>query len=454
MSRPPGLPARPPNGPYDQRGNSYRPLPPPANNYSSRDSYGRNGDAHRESDRYQFRGNGYSNGDESRPPGTTSSNYHREKSPPSRFGGGDSYRPPSSDFSFRQEAPPSLDLSRTHDSYRPQLRPARQGPLRGNRRHDGRDGGRDGNRYSERKRGGYQNRGGFSRKAAERPFLNTNRAPTPELMPGMDEADGHGTKYLAFEDLSDSEEAEMDLSSDDDGGSNTDEQPNKKQARTEIKSAADGDSVPRWSNPDPYTALPPPDESRGKKKDVVKLIRKARVTATHDDSAMASAAADDFISFDFDEVEEEEEVEEEGIVSGSDREDSVTGVPGAPTGPRNDANSYSHRDAIHGKPEPKPQQEPQHPETPKQKPFKMDITSNPDLGNRKRTHDDEIKGPSLVLKPAPKYAAKGHVLREWKCPVGSDPTPWCIVDHSATANMGFWHVIYHKYSHVLTANSI
>ena len=72
-----------------------------------------------------------------------------------------------------------------------------------------------------------------------------------------------------------------------------------KATRTQFK-RPDGDSVPKWSNPDPYTALPPPDETTGKRLDVVKLIRKAKnqeaEKATGHNSVVAN---DDFISFGF-----------------------------------------------------------------------------------------------------------------------------------------------------------
>ena len=101
--------------------------------------------------------------------------------------------------------------------------------------------------------------------------------------------------------------------------------------------AADGDSVPRWSNPDPYTALPPPDDSQRKKKDVVKLIRKARVE-TNSSTVNKIDAADDFISFDFGDEEDDQEEEEEEKDDDYVPIQSGAGVAGAPTGPR-----FSHR---------------------------------------------------------------------------------------------------------------
>jgi non-canonical poly(A) RNA polymerase PAPD5/7 len=127
----------------------------------------------------------------------------------------------------------------------------------------------------------------------------------------------------------------MDMSDDENGAA---EQPNKK-ARTVTK-AADGDSVPKWSNPDPYTALPPPDESQRKKKDVVKLIRKARVETNAGSTAKVDPA-DDFISFDF--GDEEEAFKTDHYSPGK----SGMGVEGAPTGPRSDPPRFSHAANLH-----------------------------------------------------------------------------------------------------------
>jgi len=249
-------------------------------------------------------------------------------------------------------------------------------------------------------------------------------------MPGMDETEGHIPKYIPLDDLSDSEEAEMDLSEDenDNAESEEDGQPKKKQARTVTKASTDGDTVPRWSNPDPYTALPPPDESLHKKKDVVKLIRKARVTASLQE-AKPAAETDDFISFDFG---DDAAGEGEDVASVSDG--SVVEVLGAPTGPRNGNRTFSHREEILG---PRDTGVPKEFTTPVTKPRPIDTSTDPDLGNRKRTHDDRIKGPSLVPKPTPRTPAGGNIVREWKPKAGIDDTPW-LVDHSATEKMGAW----------------
>ena len=73
----------------------------------------------------------------------------------------------------------------------------------------------------------------------------------------------------------------------------------------------------------------------------------------------------------------------------------------------------------------------------------IDLTQNPDLGNRKRTIRDEIKAP---LKAPPdlhsiggkKKPASGEIVMAWKVQLGVPPTPWISADHSDSANMGVW----------------
>ncbi|OWP02916.1 hypothetical protein B2J93_3496 [Marssonina coronariae] len=329
-------------------------------------------------------------------------------------------------------------------------------------------------------RGGYRGRAG-PRLAAERDFLKTNREPTPELMTGMDEDTENGAKYIAVDDVSDSEEAEMDMSDDE-----TDEaqQPKTKQARTEGK-AADGDSVPRWSNPDPYTALPPPDESRGKKKDVVKLIRKARVTSSSE-HVTKSATTDDFISFDFgDEKEPRDDYEPQFEPRGS-------GVRGAPLGPRGFSGSanqvsiskpaanieqnghsyleqrvaptipFSDANLPRGPAAQNQSSLPARPimSTSKDTSFQIkakanpvnrnnviDLTSDPALGTRKRNLEDELKVPRDIKAPPtihdknqgkPGRPSNGSILSGWVRNPQSPASPWIGIDHSDSASMGVW----------------
>ena len=265
--------------------------------------------------------------------------------------------------------------------------------------------------------------------------------------------DQHGQngakRFMFADDVSDSEEREMDLASSSDmshersmatvqnSEDNAEEPPRKKlmQEKTtqEQQIAA---SLPKWSNPDPYTILPPPDESRGKKKDVIKLIRKARVEAKPETSEISAAVKnDDFISLDF--------------VADADDTVSEDGEQDAPRGAPKQPKAFSHRDSFHGS---ATHETTRHPA----KPLAHDVwpppskeaavvgngSTNADLGSRKRTHDDEIKRPFLQQRnrrPAKGTVSILNTIRpEWRATKKQDATPWLVSDHSGITNMGFW----------------
>ncbi|PVH91927.1 hypothetical protein DM02DRAFT_544813 [Periconia macrospinosa] len=142
-------------------------------------------------------------------------------------------------------------------------------------------------------------RGGRRAAPHERALLQS-RDDTIEHAVGVSESSNKFNLDILSED--DSEAAmdlETDLSDDDDDAASSNK---RKAARVQSESRADGDSVPRWCNPDPYTSLPPPEETTGKKIDFVKLIRKAKNESAGKvaDGTNAVAANDDFISFGLD----------------------------------------------------------------------------------------------------------------------------------------------------------
>ncbi|CBX99751.1 hypothetical protein LEMA_P073400.1 [Plenodomus lingam JN3] len=229
------------------------------------------------------------------------------------------------------------------------------------------------------RRGG---RGGF-RKAAphERALLRPRADTSPERAMGV--SDGPN-RFLNLDDLSDDEEADMDVESRDsasedgqvggqvDGEVDSSDGSNRKIARTQTSNRADGASAPKWSNPDPYTVLPPPDEATGKKTDFVKLIRKAKNLAAEKEAAHnAVAANDDFISF------------------GDDDDAAETPVP-------------------------PPEQHPL-PDRPSDKndPFSANAFPHSGLSKKKRKH--ESSGPGI--------------LEEWVGRPGMDMTPWLLAPH-------------------------
>lgn len=374
-------------------------------------------------------------------------------------------------------------------------------------RQNGHNGGRDDRRdYASNRGRGYRPKP----PTADRPLLTFQRGTTPEQLLGMVDDHGSTKRYLPAEDLSDSAEEDMDESDSDenqqitaygqglpvsavaaDDQPGTDEPPAKRHAPEPTASAVnEGARVPQWSNPDPYTVLPPPDETQRKKKDVVKLIRKARIVSENMPGAQSQVATnDDFISFGFDDdLAQEQQIE----VISDDELSQATGVPGALSGPQ----QFTHLQNLHGQvsdnapgadgpllsadslgPPPRgdflaPEQFPVTSRDGRPLPV-VDVAPDPDLpakvlsapsftfpkippkpirdawppsdvngalGTRKRTHDDVIKDepprpPKRGLTDA--QATKGKVIQEWTWKPNSAATPWLVHDHRQTENQGF-----------------
>ncbi|POS83513.1 hypothetical protein EPUL_004710, partial [Erysiphe pulchra] len=333
-------------------------------------------------------------------------------------------------------------------------------------------------RQPNRARRGY---GRFSRVASEREFLRTKREPTPQLMTGMNEESGCTVKFLRLEDLSDSEEADMDLSGNEDAGfekkksysaSNSpndsvpfDTEPGESSTRT-FTDKDQGDTLsrietgspsneqdekkkstkvlvgkknnikPRWSNPDPYTALPPPDESQRKKKDVVKLIRKARVAS--ESKTKLETPTDDFISFDSGENEIVDLTSslsppKTSRATNSDENLSRSRM-NRDTSPmsRNFRRSTSPLDTkkdkvinYRGK----------SPNRISAKDYSAnDLVSDSNLGSRKRTISDVIKEPPITSEKGVRSTPDGRILNDWLPYDDISESPW-LIDHSNISNM-------------------
>jgi non-canonical poly(A) RNA polymerase PAPD5/7 len=164
------------------------------------------------------------------------------------------------------------------------------------------------------------------------------------------------SKFRDVETLTDSDESEMSISEDE-------SRPTKK-TKVDLDSEV---STPKWSNPDPYTALPPPPEATGKHMDVVGLIRKARVTDDDVDKSGDLANNADFISFD----------------GGLDDLDNDAAPVDAPTGPRADRHDH--------------------------------------LGKRKRgDRDATTRPPAGYLRPEEEVP----ILSEWTASNSTNSTPW------------------------------
>ncbi|CAO2658254.1 Nn.00g059770.m01.CDS01 [Neocucurbitaria sp. VM-36] len=221
-------------------------------------------------------------------------------------GGGDNYRPGGSqrhqgragnksEFTFESNHPaphfPPTGPSNAGAREPPRKRNRGGASQRGSKRGDS-------SRSHGRNNANGFRRGGFRKAPHERALLTLRDDGSPEHAMGV--SDGPN-KFLNLDDLSDDEEADMEVESDGSIGHDTDadgRDVSQKVARTQTMSRANGDSVPKWSNPDPYTVLPPPEETTGKKTDFVKLIRKAKNQAAEKAAGHnAVAANDDFISF-------------------------------------------------------------------------------------------------------------------------------------------------------------
>ncbi|KAL2890125.1 Poly(A) RNA polymerase protein 1 [Ceratocystis lukuohia] len=326
----------------------------------------------------------------------------------------DSFRPPQSDFTFSMPAPGGGHKS-FHD--RASEFEASNAPPR----HRNRDGPRNGGRDNWRPRGrgsfagGRGGRPGWQRfNALERPMLTLDSSAPPISL--RDSKDG--VRYKTLDEISDDSELEMEMSDSDsdpgaeqsaskkkkedpdanaDAASDNPEEPAAKRTRpneppsdasTEANKnrvdsanmnsaeAKDAPPLPRWSNPNPYTAIPQPDNNHAKPKDLVKLIRKGRIE--EDKSAQANEL-DELIFFE----DSDAENNNTQAVPSSPGDGTWTNVS-APTTPTND------------------------------------------LGSRKRTANDVIKpAPRSKARDARGMAILNSLYGEWALAPGQKLfTPW------------------------------
>jgi non-canonical poly(A) RNA polymerase PAPD5/7 len=297
----------------------------------------------------------------------------------------------------------------------------------------------------------------------------------------MSEGASGGGKFLMADDVSDSDEQDMEMDStseatkepesgdvgnDDiidltaEGGNDEDGEDEPPRKRTLIESDLDnhqaGTEAPKWSNPDPYADLFLPEESHKKRKDVVKLIRKARIATSQPSSVGAAVAAnDDFISLNFDEDDDilENSIQED---ESGEEEEEHQAAEAASNAPSPHSKPFSHRAHFHdgdrwrppgsdrpalvaGTLGPPPQSGKRRPAFHELLDVSLDMVEDSALGSRKRTRDDSIK---RVRPPPEKFEGAllnaKDVLRSWAVKDGSTHIPWGGVDHSRTVNMGFW----------------
>lgn len=425
----------------------------------------RRGNDHRDDrNSYQQRAPNGPHGLPARPPQPSSyrpnDNYSNRNNGGGGGGGGgggrdrDNYRPPQGDFTFRAEKPPGVGNS-NYDNYRPNDRQSyndrRAHSPRGDRRH----GGRGGSNYRGRGGRGGGHHGGY--KKPWRPFVAAER----ELLSGTHESGNEealynpetGVLYRNVDELSDSDEAEMDISGDE---ADEDAEPSTKRARTTLDQSASDNNTPKWSNPDPYTALPPEGARERKTKDVVQMIRKARVQTVAETKTALPNDLDEIIMFNSDSDSDIEIMEEaKPKPAAKSAGDPLSLVPVKAKSedskakeaskkpedkqPESETNDLTGTDGEQdAAPAPRSPRSPRR-NLPKTRPTFDDPTPSA-LGSRKRTHDDEIKLPHARLKKATRAPVGGKIQPEWRALANQESRPWMrdAEDHSTSRTMGLW----------------
>lgn len=392
---------------------------------------------------YRFRGRSRSRSPPRyRSPRRSPPRSRHSRSPPRRP---DSYhpRPPQGDFTFRVDKPSGMSDNRF----------APLPPHVNNR---------DGRQHQRGRGGRSRGRGWVRPHLSERALLSQSMGNVP----AEEMYDINGTaKFRNPDQLSEDDEKAMDISSS--SSQSGEEGPSKKRAKTTTTTNGDsGDAAPKWSNPDPYTAIPCPDETTQKKRDVVALIRKARVDATTENKA--TTEAEDYIAF----------------TDSSDSEDNDGSSVGAPKHLNSAVTQppHSHRPPVVAQQVPQPLAHTQGPPgvdqrgtqtalqqgpppglplpqnipppppppslplppppslpPPPRKPLPSSVNppsqippqipshqhSAGPLGTRKRTVDDEIKYPEYgQLKQASMKASNGVITGDWESKRKEESCPW------------------------------
>jgi non-canonical poly(A) RNA polymerase PAPD5/7 len=266
-----------------------------------------------------------------------------------------------------------------------------------------------------------------------------------------------------------SDDSAMDLEEPD-----PDAEPSKKRVKTNGTAPA-AQEQPKWSNPDPYFIVPPVDESRHQRKDVVQLLRKAKVEAEKAAPAANAVSRNaDFISFGDEEEEGEEElirpdaavangeVSEDGEI---DSDEQMGGSRGAGDAPLTNGHTeksaqltqqgFSHLRNLHQVPTPQPNPQPNHPHAVtnemQAREDSVEIVSERVL-NEARDVLAEINAEDKrgARKPqtggrggrAPhgqkrQHDSDGDITRSWQAKDRASATPWHI-DHSQAPDTVYW----------------
>lgn len=398
----------------------------------------------------------------------------RELRQTTTFHGSDFWRPEderrSHEFSFRNSSA-APQYPRPHDHYEPSRDRPRsrhndeygrnQRNVESDRRNE--NGSNFRPRPAQRPQAGFQRgRGNRHVATAARPLLSLKQADIVEQTFGAADDPNIVRRFMQFDEMSDSGEEQMDESDSDQDTSrgplsqSTEigsaqpslEPPVKRRALGIVSNETIAVSqVPKWSNPDPYTSLPPADESR-KKKDVVKIIRKARI-AVEKGAGVANQAGvnEDFISFGFEETVAPNRRPTRSSRFTPEDHDEVELRVQSPESKR-----FSHLQNLHG-------------EHSRKAPGTVDMALSTDikgsppgllpkrlpdadiaafetsqrnrenpLGSRKRTHDDVIKSaPEKSIYELPDNC----LIDAWFPGRSTYPTPWLDRSAGRSESVGF-----------------
>ena len=265
---------------------------------------------------------------------------------------------------------------------------------------------------------------------SDRPLLRTRRGATPEQLAGMVAESGAEKRFHDLNDLSDSSDEAMDHSEDEvdavSDGEQSDLPVTKKQKIDCQPPASSGGEPtrPKWSNPEPYTALPPPSQGQRKKKDVVKLIRKARVVSEKSSEKPNQVATnDDFISFDMDDDEPTSPAQLRAAERNAIVMDSLR-----MHGSRGTSQANGHQPPSDNLPTGMAQGDP----------VLVDMLST----DRKRKRPLELEDTVMLKQPKLRQTSKrfpsGTMMDEWRVEGRNvNPIPWQTSSHTFAERPGF-----------------
>lgn len=288
---------------------------------------------------------------------------------------------------------------------------------------------------------------------AERPLLRSRQDTEPEQMLGIAYKAGVTKRFISADDLSDSEEELMEESESDNDNSggvslvtpgaeavldhvtpDGSERPAKRRAHEVKKPIESVGTMSKWSNPDPYTVLPPIDDTQRKKRDVVKIIRKARVSTEKAVIPQSQAAAnDDFISFGFEEGDTDTEENSTQKPTRNDVRPNGSDMLRVPTGPGQFSHRNNFRDQGLQRP---PGSQTVHVSAEAMGPppgleARANSASNHnssqdvDSGKRKPEYNERTRfNPLKRKRPASKEAVSGDLTEDWWPEASTDVTPW------------------------------